>query len=93
MFHWQTKKKMSSATGSTTKSSEQFLSNIIGKSVSVKLHSGMLFQGTLESIDGFMNIALNNATEHYETAENGLLHRYDGDVFVRGTQVLYISEA
>ncbi|CUS21832.1 LAQU0S04e01816g1_1 [Lachancea quebecensis] len=84
---------MSTSGEPTTTASAQFLSNIIGQSVVVKLHNGMMYQGVLESIDGFMNIALNQATEHYETASNGLLHRYDGDVFVRGTQVLYISEA
>ncbi|CEP60280.1 U4/U6-U5 snRNP complex subunit LSM6 LALA0_S01e07096g [Lachancea lanzarotensis] len=82
-----------SANESKTTASAQFLSNIIGQSVVVKVHNGMLYKGVLESIDGFMNIALNKATEHYESDENGLLHRYDGDVFVRGTQVLYISEA
>ncbi|SCU93379.1 LAMI_0E14158g1_1 [Lachancea mirantina] len=84
---------MSTGNGTVTTASSEFLSNIIGKPVVVKLHSGMLYQGTLESIDGFMNVALNQATEHYESEKNGLLYRYDGDVFVRGTQVLYISEA
>lgn len=73
--------------------STQFLTDIIGKSVNVKLHSGMLYSGKLESIDGFMNIALSNTTEHYENSANGLLHKYNSDVFLRGTQVLYISEA
>lgn len=73
--------------------STQFLTDIIGKFVNVKLHSGMLYSGKLESIDGFMNIALSNTTEHYENSENGLLHKYNSDVFLRGTQVLYISEA
>ncbi|CCH58437.1 hypothetical protein TBLA_0A06450 [Henningerozyma blattae CBS 6284] len=72
--------------------STDFLSSIIGRPVSVKLHSGMLYQGKLESIDGFMNVALSNATEHYENSNNGLLHKYPNEVFVRGTQVLYISE-
>lgn len=72
--------------------SGQFLSDIIGKPVNVKLHSGMLYSGKLESIDGFMNIALSSATEHYENDSNGLLNKYNSDVFLRGTQVLYISE-
>lgn len=83
---------MSAAVHSTTTASSQFLSDIIGKPVTVKLHSGMLYQGILESIDGFMNIALANATEHYESDANGLLHKYESDLFLRGTQVLYISE-
>lgn len=72
--------------------STQFLSDIIGKPVNVKLHSGMLYTGTLESIDGFMNIALSSATEHYENKNNGLISTYNSDVFLRGTQVMYISE-
>ncbi|QLL33938.1 hypothetical protein HG536_0F02630 [Torulaspora globosa] len=76
----------------TSSVSSQFLSEIIGKPVNVKLHSGMLYNGRLESIDGFMNVALSSATEHYESGHNGLLKTYNSDVFLRGTQVMYISE-
>ncbi|AQZ10000.1 LSM6 (YDR378C) [Zygosaccharomyces parabailii] len=72
--------------------SSQFLATIIGQNVNVKLHSGMLYQGRLESIDGFMNVALSSAKEHYESGTNGLLKTYPTDVFLRGTQVMYISE-
>lgn len=72
--------------------SSSFLSNIIGKPVNVKLHSGMLYQGRLQSIDGFMNVSLNSAIEYYEHERNGTIHEYNSDVFLRGTQVLYISE-
>lgn len=75
-----------------TSVSSQFLSDIIGKPVNVKLHSGMLYRGRLESIDGFMNVALSSAAEHYENGSNGLLRNYNSDVFLRGTQVMYISE-
>ncbi|KAK5780121.1 hypothetical protein RI543_002663 [Arxiozyma heterogenica] len=54
-----------SSTDSASVSTE-FLTNIIGKPVNVKLHSGMLYTGTLESIDGFMNVTLSSTTEHYE---------------------------
>ncbi|AAS51430.1 ACR204Cp [Eremothecium gossypii ATCC 10895] len=84
---------MSSAMqGPAVTSSSTFLSNIIGKPVNVKLHSGMLYQGTLESIDGFMNVALVDASEYYESEQNPVIHRYESDVFLRGTQVMYISE-
>ncbi|CCE91833.1 U4/U6-U5 snRNP complex subunit LSM6 TDEL_0D02490 [Torulaspora delbrueckii] len=76
----------------TSSVSSQFLSEIIGKPVNVKLHSGMLYSGRLESIDGFMNVALSKVTEHYENGHNGLLRNYNTDVFLRGTQVMYISE-
>ena len=39
-----------------------------------------------------MNIALSSATEHYETESNGVINTYNNDVFLRGTQVMYISE-
>lgn len=81
-----------SAQGEGSSVSTQFLSDIIGKPVFVKLHSGMLYRGQLESIDGFMNIALSSATEHYETESNGVINTYNNDVFLRGTQVMYISE-
>ena len=84
---------MSTVAQESTSASTQFLSDIIGKPVNVKLHSGMLYIGTLESIDGFMNIALSSATEHYENKNNGLINTYNSDVFLRGTQVMYISEA
>lgn len=72
--------------------SARFLSNILGRRVHVKLHSGMLYQGQLESIDGFMNVALSEVEEHYETSSQEPLNRYENDVFLRGTQVMYISE-
>ncbi|QGN14788.1 U6 snRNA-associated Sm-like protein LSm6 [Kluyveromyces marxianus] len=75
-----------------TTASGTFLENIIGKPVYVKLFSGILYQGKLESIDGFMNVSLSQVSEHYETEENGTLHKYAEEVFLRGSQVLYISE-
>ncbi|KAI1906175.1 U4/U6-U5 snRNP complex subunit lsm6 [Ophidiomyces ophidiicola] len=56
-------------------------------------HADMIFdsntrsQGELQSIDGYMNIALEKTTEHV----NGKLRKSYGDVFVRGNNVLYIS--
>lgn len=60
--------------------------------MNVKLASGLLYSGRLESIDGFMNVALSSATEHYESNNNKLLNKFNSDVFLRGTQVMYISE-
>ncbi|KAH3900261.1 U4/U6-U5 snRNP complex subunit LSM6 SCDLUD_003233 [Saccharomycodes ludwigii] len=70
-----------------------FLANIIGKTVNVKLNSGLLYTGLLVSIDGFMNVALAQATECYEHSKNGALGQYNNDIFLRGTQVTYIGEA
>ncbi|TVY49011.1 U6 snRNA-associated Sm-like protein [Lachnellula occidentalis] len=64
-----------------------FLSEIIGSSVTVKLNSGVVYKGELQSVDGYMNIALEKTEEHV----NGGKKRSYGDAFVRGNNVMYIS--
>ncbi|KAH7364249.1 hypothetical protein BKA65DRAFT_546137 [Rhexocercosporidium sp. MPI-PUGE-AT-0058] len=72
-----------------------FLSEIIGSSVTVKLNSGVVYKGTLgplysrelQSIDGYMNLALEKCEEHVD----GVKRRSYGDAFVRGNNVMYIS--
>ncbi|CZT18000.1 probable U6 snRNA-associated Sm-like protein LSm6 [Ramularia collo-cygni] len=64
-----------------------FLSEIIGAPVTVKLNSGVVYKGELQSVDGYMNIALENCKEVVE----GKLRRNYGDAFVRGNNVMYIS--
>jgi len=64
-----------------------FLSAIIGVPVTVKLNSGVVYKGELQSVDGYMNIALEKCDEYV----NGKLRRSYGDAFVRGNNVLYIS--
>lgn len=60
--------------------SAAFLSAITGNSVIVKLNSGLEYHGTLQSVDGFMNIALEATKEYVDTK---LTNDY-GDVFIRG---------
>lgn len=57
-----------------------FLSSIIGVPVTVKLNSGIVYKGELQSVDGYMNIALEKCAEYV----NGQLRRDYGDAFVRG---------
>ncbi|KAK4499871.1 hypothetical protein PRZ48_008057 [Zasmidium cellare] len=57
-----------------------FLSEIIGAPVTVKLNSGVVYRGELQSVDGYMNIALEDTKEYVE----GKLRRNYGDAFVRG---------
>jgi U6 snRNA-associated Sm-like protein LSm6 len=73
-----------------------FLSAIIGAPVTVKLNSGTVYRGTLaaqkcyvklrtclgelQSVDGYMNIALEQTKEYI----NGQLSRTYGDAFIRG---------
>lgn len=64
-----------------------FLSEILGASVTVKLNSGVIYKGELQSVDGYMNIALERCKEFV----NGKLHKNYGDAFVRGNNVMYIS--
>jgi len=64
-----------------------FLSEIIGNPVTVKLNSGVVYKGELQSVDGYMNIALEKTEEHV----NGAKMWSFGDAFVRGNNVMYIS--
>ncbi|KAK5272169.1 U4/U6-U5 snRNP complex subunit lsm6 [Exophiala xenobiotica] len=79
----------SSSTNTNTdpKDPASFLSSIIGVPVTVKLNSGIVYKGELQSVDGYMNIALEKCTEYV----NGQMRRNYGDAFVRGNNVLYIS--
>ncbi len=65
---------------SDPKDPASFLSSIIGIPVTVKLNSGVVYKGELQSVDGYMNIALEKCEEHVE----GKLRRKYGDAFVRG---------
>ncbi|CAI6341575.1 unnamed protein product [Periconia digitata] len=57
-----------------------FLSEIIGHAVTVKLNSGIVYKGDLQSVDGYMNISLEGCREVAE----GRVIRSWGDAFVRG---------
>mmetsp|Transcript_19416 Transcript_19416/g.23622 ORF Transcript_19416/g.23622 Transcript_19416/m.23622 type:complete len:93 (-) Transcript_19416:2281-2559(-) len=69
------------------KTPSDFLKQVVGRPVIVKLNSGVDYRGVLACLDGFMNIALEQ-TEEYVGGE--LKNRY-GDCFIRGNNVLYIS--
>ncbi|EKM77461.1 hypothetical protein AGABI1DRAFT_61513 [Agaricus bisporus var. burnettii JB137-S8] len=72
-------------TGSPT----DFLKNVVGKKVIVRLLSGVDYRGILSCLDGYMNIALEQTEEHV----NGVVTNKYGDAFIRGNNVLYISAA
>lgn len=57
-----------------------FLKQIIGQSVVVKLNSGVDYRGVLACLDGYMNIALEQTEEYV----NGQLKNKYGDAFIRG---------
>ncbi|XP_066920029.1 U6 snRNA-associated Sm-like protein LSm6 [Clytia hemisphaerica] len=64
-----------------------YLNQIKGRPVSVKLNSGVDYRGVLGSLDGYMNIVLEQTEEYV----NGQLKNKYGDAFIRGNNVLYIS--
>ncbi|CAG0913286.1 unnamed protein product [Notodromas monacha] len=66
---------------------QEFLKNIVGKPVMVKLNSGVDYRGILACLDGYMNIALEQTEEYV----NGQLKNKYGDAFIRGNNVFYIS--
>ncbi|XP_078275402.1 U6 snRNA-associated Sm-like protein LSm6 [Rhinoraja longicauda] len=64
-----------------------FLKQIKGRPVVVKLNSGVYYRGDLACLDGYMNTALEQTEEYVNGAS---LNKY-GDAFIRGNNVLYIS--
>jgi U6 snRNA-associated Sm-like protein LSm6 len=65
---------------SVKKNPTDFLKQVIGKAVVVKLNSGVTYKGVLACLDGFMNIAMEQTEEYYD---GQLKNRY-GDCFIRG---------
>lgn len=64
-------------------SPSEFLKQIIGKPVVVKLNSGVDYRGKhrwRDFLDGYMNIALEQTEEYV----NGQLKNKYGDAFIRG---------
>lgn len=64
-----------------------FLKQITGRSVVVKLNNGSDYRGILRCLDGYMNIVLEQTEEYI----NGEFKRRYGDAFIRGNNVFYIS--
>lgn len=70
----------SASVSAPKKNPTDFLKQVIGKAVVVKLNSGVTYKGVLACLDGFMNIAMEQ-TEEY--VDGQLKNRY-GDCFIRG---------
>ena len=64
-----------------------FIKELTGRPVVVKVNSGVCYHGILACIDGFMNIALEQTQEYVD----GELKASYGDCFIRGNNVLYMS--
>lgn len=75
----------SSSNRSAKRSPSDFLKQVIGKPVVVKLHSGVTYRGVLACLDGFMNIAMEQTEEYVD----GQLKNKYGDCFIRGNNGKY----
>lgn len=75
------------AVPSKRRNPSDFLKQITGKSVVVKLNNGSDYRGILKCLDGYMNIVLKQTEEYI----NGEFKRGYGDTFIRGNNVFYIS--
>ena len=62
------------------KTPAEFLKLLAGRSIVVKLNSGVVYKGVLTCLDGYMNIAMEQ-TEEYVNGQ--LKHRY-AETFIRG---------
>lgn len=71
---------ISRSAGGVKRSPADFLKQVIGKPVTVKLHSGVTYRGVLACLDGFMNIAMEQTEEYVD----GQLKNKYGDCFIRG---------
>ena len=60
-----------------------FLARVLGSRVRVRLNSGIEYRGTLGCLDGFMNLALEHATE-WAAGRPGAQYK---DAFIRGNNV------
>ena len=76
-----------SSTTSKSVTPNDFVHSIVGKSVIVKLNSGITYHGVLACLDGFMNLALESCEEYVD----GQRTKSFGDCFIRGNNVLYLS--
>ncbi|OMJ12769.1 Sm-like protein LSM6A [Smittium culicis] len=69
------------------KSPSEYLKNIIGSQVVVRLNSGIDYKGTLACLDGYMNITMENTEEYFD----GVLKNSYGDAFIRGNNGMFFS--
>lgn len=69
------------STPKKSKTPSDFLKSILGRPIRVKLNSGIEYRGVLGSLDGYLNIAMEQTEEYSNT---GQLQAKYGDCFIRG---------
>mmetsp|Transcript_119719 Transcript_119719/g.298607 ORF Transcript_119719/g.298607 Transcript_119719/m.298607 type:complete len:82 (-) Transcript_119719:339-584(-) len=72
---------------SAKRAPSDFIKQVLGRPVIVKLNNGTDYRGILACLDGYMNIAM----EQTEEWVDGQVKNKYGDTFIRGNNVLYIS--
>jgi len=75
--------------GQVRRDPSDFLKQVIGRPVVVKLNSGVDYRGILACLDGYMNVNLEQTEEYV----SGQLKATYGDAFIRGNNILYILSA
>ena len=70
----------------------EFLRQIIGKPVVVKLNSGVDYRGILACLDGYMNIALEQTEEYVNGQVNSKEHK-DSERVILGESHFAIGES
>ncbi|CRH01149.1 U6 snRNA-associated Sm-like protein LSm6, putative [Plasmodium relictum] len=67
-------------------SPKDFVENLKGRAVIVRLNNGTDYKGILACLDERMNVALEQTEEYFE---GELIEKYN-DAFIRGNNVFYI---
>jgi U6 snRNA-associated Sm-like protein LSm6 len=78
----------STTSSKNKRSPSDFLKSVLGRPAVVKLNSGVTYRGVLASLDGFLNIAMEQTSEY---GLDGEMTATYGDCFIRGNNVLFIS--
>ena len=73
----------------SSRNPSDFLKQVLGRSVIVRLNGGVDFKGLLACLDDRMNVAM----EQVEEVKNGVVVNRYSDAFIRGNNVLYIRAA
>jgi U6 snRNA-associated Sm-like protein LSm6 len=69
------------------RSPSDFLKDVLGRPVNVRLNSGTDYRGVLACLDGYMNIAMEQTEEYVD----GQLKSKYGDCFIRGNNGTFYS--
>ncbi|CBK24608.2 uncharacterized protein [Blastocystis hominis] len=69
------------------KVNSEFIASVYGKPVIIGLFTGVIYKGILGSLDGFLNVVLEQAEEY----NDGKFVARFNDCFLRGNNIMYIA--